>query len=86
MTDVRQEPFKINMMYPTSQMLGEFILGKLETTEAWVVPMYDDTELLIKDDDQSLPSFITWDFEDRRNLSQVFKRMLKENWVKVKEK
>ena len=38
----KQEPFKINMTFPTSEMLGKHILSKLETTEAWVVPIYPD--------------------------------------------
>lgn len=38
--DKKQEPFKINMTYPTSEMLGKYILSTLETTEAWVVPIY----------------------------------------------
>lgn len=37
----KQEPFLIDMTYPTSEMLGRHILGKLETTQAWVVPIYD---------------------------------------------
>ena len=35
----RQKPFKINMTYPTSEMLGKYILSTLETTEAWVFPI-----------------------------------------------
>jgi len=30
------------MTFPTSEMLGKHILSKLETTEAWVVPIYPD--------------------------------------------
>lgn len=38
----KQAPFLISMVMSTSQMLGEFILKKLETTLAWVVPVYND--------------------------------------------
>ncbi len=40
--DKKQAPFKINMTLPTSEMLGKHILSTLETTEAWVVPIYPD--------------------------------------------
>lgn len=40
-----QPPFKINMSFPTSEMLGKHVLGKLETTEAWVVPIYREKEV-----------------------------------------
>ncbi len=38
----RQGAFKINVAPLTSEMLGRFILSTLETTEAWVVPIYPD--------------------------------------------
>jgi len=38
---------------------------------------------VIKDPDQSLPNFITWDFGDRKKLTQIYKRLLKENWFKT---
>lgn len=38
----RQKPFKIDMTMVTSEMLGGYILGKLETTWAWVMPVYED--------------------------------------------
>ncbi len=37
----KQQPFKISMMVPTNEMLGKYLLGKLETTTAWVVPIYE---------------------------------------------
>ena len=37
----KQEPFLLDMTLVTSEMLGRYILGKLETTQAWVVPVYD---------------------------------------------
>lgn len=38
----KQRPFLIDMTFPTSEMLGKHILSKLETTQAWVVPIYND--------------------------------------------
>ena len=39
--EVKQEPFLIDITLLTGQNLGEYITGKLETTQAWVVPIYD---------------------------------------------
>lgn len=41
MIKVKQQPFKINVSALTSEMLGKEILGKLETTEFWIVPIYN---------------------------------------------
>jgi len=41
----KQEPFLIDMTAVTSEMLGRCILGKLETTQAWVVPIYDGEDV-----------------------------------------
>ena len=54
----KQKPFKINMTYPTSEMLGKFILSTLETTEAWVVPIYDDSLIPQAEPEQVLSEFI----------------------------
>ncbi len=50
----KQKPFKIDMTMPTSEMLGRSILEKLETTQAWVVPIYEN-DVLTKVDKQGRP-------------------------------
>ncbi len=38
----KQKPFLCRKRHINSEMLGKAILGKLETTQAWVVPIYND--------------------------------------------